>query len=111
MTARQTRRERRASERKAKKLARKAAQHPAIDAIAPSSGDTPAEFRFSPESEDEFSPEFLTHAASLHEHFAAPESPRAAKPRSPDLRPTVPMPNIPPARVHPPGNWLRLVIR
>jgi hypothetical protein len=79
MTARQTRRERRASERKAKKLARKAAQHPAIDAIAPSSGDTPAEFRFSPESEDEFSPEFLTHAASLNEHFAAPESPRAAQ--------------------------------
>jgi hypothetical protein len=111
MTARQTRRERRAAERKSKKLARKATQHTAPDARQPSKANTSAGFRFSPEPEDEFSPEFLTHAASLHEHFAAPESPRAAKPRSPDLRPTVPMPNIPPARVHPPGNWLRLVIR
>ncbi|MGI9071115.1 MAG: hypothetical protein ACR2JB_07295 [Bryobacteraceae bacterium] len=79
MTARQTRRERRASERKAKKLARKATQQPAPDATPPSSGDTSAEFRFSPEPEGEFSPEFLTHAASLNEHFAAPESPRAAQ--------------------------------
>jgi hypothetical protein len=79
MTARQTRRERRAAERKSKKLARKATQHTAPDARQPSKANTSAGFRFSPEPEDEFSPEFLTHAASLHEHFAAPESPRAAQ--------------------------------
>jgi hypothetical protein len=81
MTARQTRRERRASERKAKKLARKATQHLAPNAAPPSSGDTSAGLRFSPEPEheDEFSPEFLTHAASINEHFATPEPPEAAQ--------------------------------
>lgn len=71
----ETRQQRRAAERKARKLARKAA-HPLAASPVPAQGipqdcatGAPPKHIFSPELEDEFSPEFLSHASSIYEHF------------------------------------------
>jgi hypothetical protein len=76
MTPRQARRERRAAMRTANKRARKADQHlkpetpRAHDLDHASGANVSTEFCFSAELEDEFSPEFLAHAASVHERIA-----------------------------------------
>lgn len=96
----QTRQQRRAAERKARKLARKATQPLAASpAPAPAQGATeagapgrPPKRRFSPELEDEFSPELLSRASSIYEHFerkaaarrtASTAAPKPQQPTSP----------------------------
>jgi hypothetical protein len=73
----QTRKERRAAERKARKLARKANQ-PFAASPVPVSAEAATQgpivgpcgkHSFSPELEDEFSPEFLSHARSIYDRF------------------------------------------
>jgi hypothetical protein len=80
----QSRQERRAAERKARKLARKATQPFLASPVpVPAQGVTEARVAspstkhgFSPELEDEFSVEFLSHARSIYDHF---ESKAAAR--------------------------------